>query len=145
MISNKIYKQILENMPIVTVDLLVVNNKNEILLFKRNNKPCKNIFYTPGGRVLKNEKIFDGLVRKMKEELDLEVTKENVSYCGVIEEFFDDSIYENISSHCVNSVYLYKLNDINKIKLDKQHCEFRWFKINDTNLHKFVKMKINLI
>ena len=66
MIKTNHYDFIVENMPVITVDMLLIK-KNEILLLKRNNNPLKNIFYTPGGRIFKNECLDDAIKRKMKD------------------------------------------------------------------------------
>lgn len=47
-IEKELYMNILDCMPIPTVDILFLNSKNELLLGKRNNEPLKNIYYLPG-------------------------------------------------------------------------------------------------
>ncbi len=52
-IEKELYKDILRNMPIPTVDILFVNSQGELLLGKRNNEPLMGVYYIPGGRVNK--------------------------------------------------------------------------------------------
>ncbi len=47
-ISDELYRKIVQFMPIPTVDILFLNDKNEILLGKRNNEPLMGIYYVPG-------------------------------------------------------------------------------------------------
>ena len=56
MIPNDFYRQIVDVLPILCVDLIIIKN-GKYLLVKRKNKPFKGIYWSPGGRVLKGEKI----------------------------------------------------------------------------------------
>ena len=148
MFINKIlYAQILDAIPVFTVDIVIFNpEKNKVLLFKRENEPLKNIYYTPGGRVNKNEKLNDAIIRKSKEELGLNIEINKLQYCGIIEEFFENSNFDGVSNgtHHINILYKFILNDTNSIQLDKQHQLFDWFSIDDTNLHDYIKDKIRI-
>jgi len=42
-------------LPLVSVDLVVVNPTGQILLGLRRNAPARHWWFTPGGRVRKNE------------------------------------------------------------------------------------------
>ena len=144
-IDKDLYKIILESIPILTVDIVIFNkDKDKVLLFKRNNNPIKGVYYTPGGRINKNESLNNAVIRKGKEELGLNLNSFDLKFCGIIEEFFDISSYDNISSHNINMVYEYILEDLNKINLDNQHEDFDWFNINSLDLHFYVKQKIKL-
>ena len=116
-----------------------------MLLFKRSNNPLKGVYYTPGGRINKNEPINNAVVRKMKEELDLDLNLNNLKYLGIIEEFFEKSSFENIKVHCINVVYSYILEDDIEINLDQQHENYNWFDVKDQKLHFYVRQKINLL
>ena len=72
-IPEKKYREIVQVIPILCIDALIINNKNEYLLLKRLNEPLKNVFWVPGGRVLHLEKTEDALVRIMKKELGLDI------------------------------------------------------------------------
>lgn len=70
MIPKATYRKILELVPIVCVDLVIVN-KNKCLLVKRNNEPAKGQYWFPGGRVYKMETIEKAALRKAREEVNL--------------------------------------------------------------------------
>ena len=56
--------EVVKNSPLVSIDLIVRNAQNEVLLGLRNNEPAKNYWFTFGGRIYKNERIaqaFQGL------------------------------------------------------------------------------------
>lgn len=142
-INQIIYNQILENMPIICVDGVIINNENEILFLKRENEPAKNEWWFPGGRLLKNEKLEHAIIRKVKEETNLDV--EVVKYIGTTETIFDKGPFD-IPVHTVNFTYQLKLISID-IKIDNLHSDYIWSdKINELKLNKeiFNLIKNNL-
>ena len=57
-LSNKDYFTVMSNMPIPTVDVLLVDrDATRTLLFKRSNKPVQHVYYSLGGRIYKNERV----------------------------------------------------------------------------------------
>ena len=94
-LPDDIHKICLNNVPIVAVDIVILNHsRDKILLFKRENKPLSGVFYTLGGRVLKNESIVDTAIRKLKEEAGINIFKRELFIGGIMEEIFEDSIYQ---------------------------------------------------
>ena len=70
MLEKEVFKTIVKNTPLVSIDLCIVCD-GKILLGKRKNDPLKGLFFTPGGSVLKNEPHVDCLKRVAKSELGL--------------------------------------------------------------------------
>lgn len=134
-------------MPIVAVDIVIFNpQKNKVLLFRRENEPARNKYYTPGGRVNKNEKMLAAARRKLREETNIKVNPQYLIYAGVSEEFFPNSIFGKVKSHflVINYALILKDNIIIKLRLDPQHSDLKWFNANDKHLPKYVKSKINM-
>lgn len=67
------YQRILERVPVLCVDAIIVNEQGRFLLVKRRNAPRQGEWWVPGGRVLKGETLEAAFRRKMREELGLEV------------------------------------------------------------------------
>jgi len=67
------YRAILELVPVLCVDGLIVNRRGQFLLVKRKNEPFRDQWWVPGGRVLKGETLERAFRRKMKEELGIAV------------------------------------------------------------------------
>src|SRR3989344_6399297 len=100
-IGKKLYKDIVSTMPIPCVDLLLVNKKT-FLLGLRKNKPLKNKWCFPGGRILKGESLIQGVYRKVREELGLNKKNlESVKFLTVKDVFYPDSAFE-VSTHNIN-------------------------------------------
>lgn len=144
-LNDKLYKDIMEYSIIPTVDVLFIKGKGEILLWLRDNKPLKWVYYFPGGRIEKWETIQQAVLRKMKEELWYLVDVNRLIFLNTYDDFFDESIYEWVTLQNITITYVYLLedNEINSIKPnDSQHDEFRFFEINDNSLHDRVKLRI---
>lgn len=66
-----------ETTPKITVDVILQNEDNEVLLIKRKNYPYKDYWAIPGGFLKYNESVEEAAVREMKEEtgFDVELTR----------------------------------------------------------------------
>lgn len=126
-IEQDLYDKILENMPIVCVDLLIFC-QGQYLLVRRKNEPMKNQLWFPGGRLFKNEKSEHAALRIAKSEVGLDCSIRK--FLGVYETEFDSGP-NNIPVHSVNLTYLLRASS-NKIKLDEHHSEYYWIS-NSTN------------
>ncbi len=145
-LSDKEYKNILEITPVCTVDVLFFNHdKSKILLFKRRSEPLKNKYFSCGGRLFKNEGFIDCALRIVFDEVGLRFKKKDLRFGGIQNEIHNNSKYSRINYHAVNIFYwVVLLNNIN-ITLDSQHIGYKWFDINNKNLHKFIRGKISKI
>ena len=54
-LDDKLFKLIVSNTPLFSIDIVLINEKNEILTGLRKNPPAKNFWFLPGGRVKKNQ------------------------------------------------------------------------------------------
>jgi colanic acid biosynthesis protein WcaH len=125
-LEQKLYKKIMESMPIVCVDALIINEKKEYLLVKRKNEPLKNKFWMVGGRLQKNELTEEGIKRKLKEEVNIEAGL--IKYLGHFEEFFNNTEQKiNGNFHSISFVFLVFVNSKIKIDVDNQSLEYKWF------------------
>jgi len=79
---------IVENVPIVSVDLLV-ECPDGFILGKRANQPAKGEWFVPGGRVRKNERLNAAVHRIAAEELGTDVDVRRS--LGVFDHLYDDS------------------------------------------------------
>ena len=68
-IPQKLYQKMIEFLPIPCVDSVIKKN-DSFLLIKRLEKPEKNQWWFPGGRIMLNESLNQTVRRKLKEELN---------------------------------------------------------------------------
>ena len=129
MLDSATFKTVVESAPLVSIDLCFVCS-GHLLMGLRQNEPLKGQWFTPGGRLLKNERWRDGLVRIAKTELGLTVNTDDFELMGVWNHFYDNSaINDSISTHYVNLPHVCYLESRPELSLDSQHESVRWFDI----------------
>ncbi len=140
MLDDVTFKTIVDSAPLISIDILARKN-NRVLLGKRVNKPAQGYYFSTGGRVNKNESIDSAMHRIAKDELNIEL-KTMPNFIGVFEHFYDDSVYENVSTHYVNLAYEYEVGDVLNLPI-QQHSEYQWFGVdellNSTQVHEYTK------
>ncbi|MDN5051238.1 GDP-mannose mannosyl hydrolase [Aliarcobacter butzleri] len=141
------FKTLVDIAPLVSIDFIIKNQDNKILLGKRVNKPACGYFFTLGGRVFKNETINEAKKRVLKDEIGLNIEDFNPKFIGVFEHFYKDSfVDDNISTHYVNLAYEINISYIQDLP-NKQHSNYIWLSLNEllnfNEVHKYVKDYFN--
>ena len=136
MLDVATFRTVVESTPLVSIDLCLVR-EGQLLMGLRQNEPLKGQWFTPGGRLLKNERWQDGLARIAKTELGLTVKSDDFELMGVWDHFYENSaIDDGVSTHYVNLPHVCFLESEPELSLDPQHESVRWFDvapiINDT-------------
>ena len=128
MLDAEAFKGVINNTPLVSIDLCLVC-EDQLLLGKRNNNPLKGEWFTPGGRIHKNESWQNALLRIAKAELGLyDITVENFFLMGVWDHFYNNSaLDQDISTHYVNLPHYIVLESRPLITVDNQHDDVQWF------------------
>jgi len=121
------YKEIIDVLPILCVDIVARNTRGEILLVKRVNEPKKGEWWVIGGRVLKDETLEEAAVRKMKEEAGLAVR--HLRPIGYFELLRGVNHFTSVPDyHTVSVVFETVIDDNQKVVLDKQSVDFKFGK-----------------
>lgn len=94
MLDFKDFLHVVENAPLISIDLIVQNENGEFLLGKRLNPPAKGDWFVPGGRIYKNETLDQAFVRIAKAELGIELARQYAPLLGVYEHFYDTNAGE---------------------------------------------------
>jgi len=140
-LSDSTFKTVIDSTPLISIDLLV-RKDNKVLLGRRVNKPAQGHFFSVGGRIHKNESINDAMSRLAQTELNIEI-KLTPKFIGVFEHFYNDGIYEDISTHYINLAYEFNMDDEMFNLPYEQHSEYQWFSIKELleskQVHKYVK------
>ncbi len=137
------FLKVIDNTPLISIDLIVKNSKNEYLLGIRKNKPAQNHWFVPGGRIMKDESkhYYDfmdaALNRIIQSELDYsyyDLLKNNqITFRGVFVHNYDDNC-QNVAGVTTQYIVLAYdlLLDINIKNLpNSQHGKYRWFSFNE--------------
>lgn len=122
--ESKEWEVIVENVPIVSVDL-VVRYEGGILLGLRENEPAKGEWFVPGGTVFKNERRTEAVHRVAQMELgcDIEINKK----LGTFEQFYETSELDGVESkHYLATAFV--VNPREEIERgDDQHSQLQVF------------------
>lgn len=148
-INENKFLDIIDSTPLVSIDFIIENNAGNILLGKRVNRPAKDYWFVPGGRIKKNEKIADAMLRISSAELGSAITIENTQLLGNYDHIYDDNAFakQSINTHYVVLAYKVMLPDNAVITPDEQHSEFKWWNKQDlidaTDVHPNTKAYLN--
>lgn len=138
MIPEKLYSQIIENMPIPCIDF-VLYHKGKVLLTYRTQEPEKGRWWIQGGRIFKHEKLKEALQRLAKREIGSEVRI--IKKLGAYE-YHSDKANFGIKSgtHAVVVVYLVEpVNENFIISIDETHSKYKWIDKVEDGLQPYVK------
>ena len=144
MLAAKTFKTVIENTPLVSIDLCLICN-GQVLLGKRRNEPLKGTWFTPGGRIHKNETWRDALLRIAEVELGLsDIAVEGFSLTGMWDHLYNNSaLDQNTSTHYVNLPHYAEFKSKPQITLDDQHGDFKWFDLgvvsSDEKFHPYIR------
>lgn len=144
MLDAQTFKSVIENTPLVSIDLCLVCD-DQLLLGKRNNDPLKGGWFTPGGRIRKNETWQDALLRIAEAELGLSgIAVEDFALMGIWDHFYNNSaVDQNTSTHYVNLPHYAEFKSRPQITLDDQHGQFEWVDLSvvakDEKFHLYIR------
>lgn len=131
------FSQFIETMPQVCVDILF-ETADGILLVKRAIEP--SIWFWPGGRLYKGERLAEAARRVAREELGVGVSVRE--RYGPYAHFWEDSaVKHSPSRHTVNAVFrVVPENREYEIQLDQQHSEYQFVTEPSQRFHEYVNL-----
>lgn len=131
-LSKETFSTVIENAPLVSIDLVVINEQGQALLGERLNRPAQNFWFVPGGRIQKDEALADAFKRLTLEELGQQFTIDDATLLGPYDHFYDDNVFgNNFRTHYVAIAYVLKLTQpLDKLPMDEQHGAYQWFNID---------------
>lgn len=125
MIPADFYKQIVETVPILCVDIVVRDASGKYLLVRRENEPLKNKWWVVGGRVHKGESLRQAAARKVESETCLRV--KNLQVIGYYEgKFAEQQLDIDGGIHAVSIVFSAEIEGAQSIELDAQSSEWKF-------------------
>lgn len=127
---NKCHKEGLWHKAVV---VFIINSKGQVLLQKRsaNKRMWPNMWdITAGGHVLAGEFGFQAIIRECKEELGIELNKNDITFIGTTTSI---NIKGDIINRHFNEYYIaHKEIDENKLELQEEEVsEVKWINKNE--------------
>ena len=142
------FNTVVKNTPLIAIDFVVVN-EGKILLGKRRNRPAKDCFFVPGGRICKGERIDEAFNRISEAELGVKLDRKNCEFLGLYDHMYADSANdENISTHYVVSAFQTSVShkSFNLKNLQTQHAKIVMLDLDEAlscpNVHENTKAYI---
>ena len=141
------FKTVIASTPLISIDLIVRNNQQQILLGKRLNRPAQGYWFVPGGRILKDEPIESAFKRLLKAELGIggyDISADNCEFKGIYQHFYDDNVSgTDFSTHYIVMAYEIEFDGFLGDLPKEQHGNYDWFSeeslLIDNSVHKHTK------
>ena len=153
-LDREVFLSLVDNAPLVAMDLVVVRGGTEILLGLRNNRPAQGFWFVPGGRIRKNEPMQKALARVAQDELGLALAAllQPPVHMGAFEHFYADCFAGDVgvSTHYVVMGNLVQLPAGTELAAaDAQHSDLRWWPLAEAlasdRVHRFTKDYVDAI
>jgi colanic acid biosynthesis protein WcaH len=140
-----IFSKIVEFAPLISIDLVVENDVGETLLGCRNNPPAQEMWFVPGGRVYKGERLGEALTRLFRDELAIQDHSIQPRFLGVYEHIYDENVFGDpgFGTHYVVLAHRLMLDlQIDDLPLE-QHGSYRWWSkselLRSKDVHAYTK------
>jgi len=142
MLEPEVFSEVVKNTPLISIDLIVKNSDDKILLGKRVNEPARDFWFVPGGRIFKNESLDDAFSRICQSELGVSLRREKTDFYGLYEHFYANNVFsDEFSTHYIVLAYQIHLNSVSQV--NDQHEAYRWFNMNELlerdDVHQYTK------
>lgn len=142
-LSNKNFSKVIELTPLISIDLILKNTIGQVLLGRRLNKPAKDFWFVPGGRIFKNESMINAFRRIAFQELGCAFSINDAQLLNVYEHFYEDNYFDDkCSTHYIVLAYeldIGKVGGVNNLPIDIQHSHYKWFDVgqllSDSKVH----------
>ncbi|WP_343586238.1 GDP-mannose mannosyl hydrolase [Herbaspirillum sp.] len=130
-LSPSDFALVIQSLPLVSIDLLIRNERGEVLLGYRRNRPASDYWFVPGGRIRKNEALKDAMRRISRSELGVE--PESWELLGAFDHIYPDNALglDGFGTHYVALGYRCSLPPGSDIVPDAQHAELRWWPLEE--------------
>lgn len=127
-----LFKTIVAHTPLVSIDLIVLNNDGKALLGRRLNRPAQGYWFVPGGRIRKDESFDAAFLRLTAEELGISTPLMDSCFLGAYQHFYPDNFTGcDFSTHYVVLGYQLIVDELVMKLPIEQHDAYRWFDITE--------------
>lgn len=119
---------------VASATAILIKYKDEILLVERNREPKKGFLDLPGGFVDYYETAEEGIIREVKEELQVNITKNQIKY---IASYPNTYFYKEVLYYTLDLFFEVNLTEKPLITLEKDEIStFLWINKDKIPLEK---------
>lgn len=155
LLSPEQFSQACAALPLVSLDFCLLQPGTDgpkLLLGLRNNRPAQGWWFTPGGRIRKNEALAAASVRIALDELGLPPNVLHRAHLmGAWDHFYSDSAFDPATStHYVNLPHWLAMSAAEAAELqlpqgvNQQHVRWQWLPLDlatqDETVHPYVRV-----
>ena len=132
-LSRDDFGRVIQHAPLVSIDLLVRDENERVLVGLRVNRPARGFWFVPGGRIYKDERLDDAFRRISQAELGRPVPRQEADLLGVYEHLYDDNALDipEVSTHYVVIAYQLQLGAASLQLPEGQHERFVWMDVDE--------------
>lgn len=126
-LDKETFRTVVRSAPLISIDLVIMNPQQQVLLGLRTNRPAQGYWFVPGGRILKDESMAEAFRRLSKAELGVSAEIGDAGFLGVYEHFYADNFSgTDFPTHYVVLGYRFICElDLGSLP-DAQHQQYRW-------------------
>jgi colanic acid biosynthesis protein WcaH len=145
MLERAKFREVVMNTPLVSIDLIVRNPENQILVGLRRNNPAKGMWFVPGGRIWKDERIHRAFTRITEAELGTALDLKRARFCGVFEHLYPDNFADEpgFGTHYIVLAHEIKIPGGSTGLPAEQHGNYRWVSdkqlLQEDDVHPYTK------
>ncbi|MDE1006096.1 GDP-mannose mannosyl hydrolase [Paraburkholderia agricolaris] len=115
--------------PLVAIDLIVRDAEARVLIGHRRNRPARDTWFVPGGRIHKDETLDAAFARIADAELGIaRLARSTARFEGVFEHHYEDNFAAEpgVSTHYIVLAYALQLTSTVPVGRLDQHSEYLW-------------------
>ncbi len=127
------FAQVIRHAPLVSIDLIVRDERDRVLLGLRVNRPARGAWFVPGGRIYKNERLDSAFARITAAELGRAYARDEAPLLGVFEHLYDDNALDEagINTHYVVIAHSLRVEAAGLALPADQHSRYRWVEVHE--------------
>jgi bifunctional NMN adenylyltransferase/nudix hydrolase len=114
----------------ITADALVLCGEY-VLMIRRKNMPGRGLLALPGGYINYQEKLFDGCLRELYEETNIDLTKEELRNMLIVRKLYDEPL-RSVRGRIITEVFLFQCKEskLPMVRAEDDALEAIWVALN---------------
>lgn len=128
------FLELIKNGPLISIDLIIKNKSGDVLVGYRNNSPARNMWFVPGGRIYKNQRLDTEFERITLTELGKTYKRSEALFYRVAEHFYPgENVFDapGVDTHYIVLAYALDHFEEDFTPADSQHSLFRWMPVDE--------------